>query len=117
MGTAVMSRKNKQNTRGAAIVQAIMGEYQPQTQEEMQDAIRDVFGPMFEAMLQEEMDSHLGYGSNGRGEKTTTNRHNGYSHKSVNSVYGKLDVSVPRNRDGSFEPKAIPKRTKDVSGM
>ena len=74
MGTALMARRNKQNTRGAAIAQAIMEEYQPQTREEMQDAIKDIFGPMFESMLQGEMDSHLGYGSNERGEKNTTNR-------------------------------------------
>ena len=117
MGTALMARKNSQNTRGAAIAKAIMEEYQPQTREEMQDAIKDVFGPMFEAMLQGEMDSHLGYGRNERGEKETANRPNGYSHKSVNSAYGKLDVAVPRDRDGSFEPKAIPKRTKNVSGI
>lgn len=117
MGTALMARRNRQNTKGAAIAQAIMEEYQPQTREEMQDAIKDIFGPMFEAMLQGEMDSHLGYGNNERGEKNTTNRRNGYSHKSVNSTYGKLDVSVPRDRDSSFEPKAIPKRTKDVSGI
>ena len=50
---------------------------------------------MFESMLQGEMDSH----------------------KAVNTAYGKLGVSVPRYREGSFEPKAIPKRTKDVSGI
>lgn len=117
MGTAVMARRNKQNTRGAAIAKAIMEEYQPQTREEMQDAIKDIFGPMFEAMLQGGMDSHLGYGSNERGEKNTANRRNGYSHKSVNTAYGKMDVSVPRDRDGSFEPKAVPKRAKDISGI
>lgn len=117
MGTALMARRSKQNTRGAAIAQTIMEEYQPQTREEMQDAIKDIFGPMFESMLQGEMDSHLGYGSNERGEKNTTNRRNGYSHKSVNTAYGKMDVSVPRDREGSFKPKAIPKRTKDVSGI
>ena len=117
MGTAFMARRNRQNTKGAAIAQAIMEEYQPQTREEMQDAIKDIFGPMFEVMLQGEMDSHLGYGNNERGEKNTTNRRNGYSHKSVNTAYGKMDVSVPRDREGSFKPKAIPKRTKDVSGI
>ena len=70
MGTALMARRNRQNTKGAAIAQTIMEEYQPQTREEMQDAIRDIFGPMFEAMLQGEMDSHLGYGNNESGEKT-----------------------------------------------
>jgi len=53
--------------------------------EEMQDALRDIFGPMFEAMLQGEMDSHLGYGSNDRGAKNTSNRRNGYTEKSVKS--------------------------------
>ena len=72
-----------------------MEEYQPQTREEMQDAIKDVFGPMFEAMLQGEMDSHLRYGRNERREKETTNKRNGYSHKSVNSAYGKLDACSP----------------------
>lgn len=72
---------------------------------------------MFEAMLQGEMDSHLGYGRNERGEKETTNRRNGYSHKCVNFAYGKLDVAVPRDRDGSFEPKTIPTRTKTSVGL
>ncbi len=63
-------------------------------------------------MLQGEMDSHLGYGRKVRGEKEPANRRNGYSHKSVNSAYGKPDDAVPRDRDGSFEPKAIPKRLK-----
>lgn len=69
MGTALMARRNRQNTKGAAIAQAIMEEYQPQTREEMQDAIKDIFGPMFEAMLQGEMDSHLGDMETTSGEK------------------------------------------------
>ena len=117
MGTALMARKNSQNTRGAATAKDVMQEYQLQTREEMQDAIKDVFGPMFEAMLQGEMDSHLGYGRNKREEKETADRRNGYSHKSVNTAYGKLDAAVPKDRDGSFEPEAIPKRTKNVSGI
>lgn len=47
----------------------------------MQDALKDIFGPMFEAMLQGEMNSHLGYSNNERGEKDTVNRRNGYTKK------------------------------------
>ena len=47
----------------------------------MQEALKDIFGPMFDAMLQGEMNSHLGYPNNGRGEKETVNRRNGYSKK------------------------------------
>lgn len=117
MATTPMPQKNKQLTKGAIIAQAIMDEYQPQTKEDIHDAIKDIFGPMFEALLQGEMDAHLGYSSNARGEKNTTDRRNGYSHKSVNTSFGQLDISVPRDRDGSFEPQVITKRTKDLSGI
>lgn len=46
-------RKTKRNNASMAIAQAIINEYQPQNAEEMQDALKDIFGPMFEAMLQE----------------------------------------------------------------
>ena len=79
-------RKNR-NTKGAAIAQAILEQYQPQTREEMQDAIRDIFGPMFEAMFQGEIDSHFGYEANDHGYKETINRRNGYTHKKVNTAF------------------------------
>jgi transposase-like protein len=110
-------RKNKRNDTRRAIAQAIIDQYQPTNAEEMQDALKDIFGPMFEAMLQGEMDSHLGYDSNDHGYKDTTNRRNGYSHKTVKTTYGDVEVNVPRDREASFEPQAIPKRTRDVSGI
>lgn len=118
MNNALMARRNdKRSKAGRAIAQAIIDEYQPMNVDEMQDAIRDVFGPMFEAMLQGEMDSHLGYKSNDHGEKSTTNRRNGYGTKSLNTSMGEVEISTPRDRDGTFEPQLIPKRTKDVSGI
>ena len=83
----------------------------------MQDALRDVFGPMFEAMLQGEMDNHLGYEANDHGSKRTDNRRNGYSKKTVRTSYGEIPVSVPRDRESTFEPQVIPKRVKDISGI
>lgn len=83
----------------------------------MQDAIKEIFGPMFKAMLQGEMDSHLGYESNDHGPKNTDNRHNGYTSRTIKSSYGEIPVEVPRDRDSSSEHRAIPKRTRDVSGI
>lgn len=118
MSTELMApRKNKRSNASMAIAQAIINEYQPQNAEEMQDALKDIFGPMFEAMLQGEMDSHLGYESNDHGPKSTSNRRNGYINKTVKSTYGDIPVEVPRDRDASFEPQAIPKHTRDVSGI
>lgn len=53
-------RKNKGNEKGQAIVKLIMEQHQPQNKDEMQETIKDVFGPMLEVMLQDEMDN-LGY--------------------------------------------------------
>ncbi len=81
----------------------------------MQDALEDIFGSMFEAMLQGEMNNHLGYESNDHGIKTTDNRRNGYTNKKIKTSAGEVDIKVPRDRDSSFETQLIPKRQKDVS--
>lgn len=117
MSTALMARKQKRDPKTVAIAKAILEQYDCKNVEDMQDAIKDIFGPMFESMLQGEMDSHLGYGSNDHGPKSTENRRNGYSNKTLKSTYGDIPIEVPRDRDASFEPQAIPKRARDVSGI
>ena len=109
-----MRSKNKSKNE---LVQAILDVYQPETAKDVQDALKDVFGPMFEAMLQGEMNSHLGYENNDKGEKTTNNRRNGYISKNVKTGMGEMAIDVPRDRDGSFEPQIIPKWTKDISDI
>ena len=76
-----MTRKKKELSSNRQLAQAIIAQYQPQSVEDMQDALKDIFGPMFEAMLQGEMNSHLGYSSNERREKDSANRRNGYTKK------------------------------------
>lgn len=110
-------KKSKRSNASMAIAKAIIDEYQPKTAEEMQSALKDIFGPMFEAMLQGEIDSHLGYEAHDHGFKNTENRRNGYIHKNVKTTYGDIPVDVPRDRESTFEPQAIPKRTRDVSGI
>ena len=113
-----MGRKKNEGGEGSrAIAKAILEEYQPRSVEEMQEALREIFGPMFEAMLQGEMDGHLGYKSNDRGAKASPNRRNGYTDKTVKTSMGDIGVRTPRDREGSFKPEIIPKRTKDVSGI
>ena len=78
MNTLTMTRKKKELAPNRQLAQAIIDQYQPQSVEDMQDALKDIFGPMFEAMLQGEMNSQLGYSNNERGEKDSANRRNGY---------------------------------------
>jgi len=52
MGTELMApRENKRSKASMAIAKAIIDEYQPTNAGEMQDALKNIFGPVFEAML------------------------------------------------------------------
>ena len=109
-----MSKKNrKENT----IVKQILDEFNPKSVEDVQDALKEVFGPLFEAMLQGEMNNHLGYENNNKDFKETNNRRNGYGSKTLKTTMGDVEIDVPRDRDASFEPEIIPKRTSDVSAI
>lgn len=111
-----MARK-KRDPKKAALAKAILEAYQPETAEDMNNALKDLFGPMFEAMLKGEMNHHLGYDSNDKGPKKDDNRRNGYGTKTLKTSQGEVEIEVPRDRDGSFEPQVIPKRRKDVSAI
>ena len=73
-----MAKKIQRDPKSVALAQAILEQYQPETKEDVQDAMKDIFGPIFEAMLQGEMNAHLGYHSNNHDYKETQNRRNGY---------------------------------------
>lgn len=109
-----MARK-KRDPKSIALAQAILEQYQPESVEDMNDALKDIFGPMFETLLQGEMNHHLGYQNNDKRAKKEDNRRNGYGSKTLKTTYGEVDIETPRDRDGTFEPQIIPKRKKDVS--
>lgn len=91
------------------IARAILEEFGAETAGEAQEALRQILGPTIEAMLRAELDAHLGYASNDKSPKATADRRNGYTPKRVRTSAGELEISVPRDRDGSFEPVAVPK--------
>lgn len=104
--------RNKRDPKKVALAQAIIDAYNPNSVEDMNDALKDLFGPLFESMLQGEMNNHLGYESNDKGIKQTENRRNGYTKKTLKTSHGEVEIESPRDRDGSFEPVLVPKRKK-----
>ncbi|MCK9191731.1 MAG: transposase, partial [Sphaerochaetaceae bacterium] len=107
----------KQKTIEEQLANELIAKYKPETVGDMEDALKSVFGPMFEAMLKGEMTNHLGFESNDHNNnKTTNNRRNGYINKSVKTKSGEVKIKVPRDRDASFEPQLIEKRKSNVSG-
>lgn len=107
----------KRDPKTVTLAQQIIDTYNPQSAQDMDEALKDIFGPLFESMLQGEMNNHLGYASNSKEEKKTLNRRNGYSPKKIKTSRGELDINIPRDREASFEPQIIPKRTRDVSDI
>ena len=59
MNTLSMARKKKELTPNQQLARAILDQYQPKSVEDMQNALKDIFGPMFEAMLQGEMNGFV----------------------------------------------------------
>ena len=102
----------KRDPKKVALAQAILEAYQPNSVEDMQNALKDIFCPMFEAMLKGEMDNHLGYNSNDKNPKENDNRRNVYGKKTLKTTQGEVEIEVPRDRDGSFEPTIVLKDKK-----
>ena len=63
-------------------------------------------------MLNAEMDAHLGYDKNSSESKDASNRRNGYGEKKIQGSFGETTISVPRDREGSFEPVVVKKASK-----
>ena len=68
-----------------------------------------------EKILEGELDAHLGYEKHQK--KQDANARNGYSKKTIKTDYGTTEISVPRDRDASFEPALIPKRKGMAEGI
>ena len=72
---------------------------------------------LIERAMQAEMTDQLGYDKNEQGEKPSSNRRNGSSKKTLRSDQGPLEIEVPRDREGGFEPEIIPKHQREFKGF
>jgi len=91
--------------------------YQPTSVLEVQDILKSIFAPIMEDMLKGELDAHLGYQKHDQSAKPTQNRRNGSYPKTVRSKAGELELAIPRDRDGAFEPALIAKGNRDISAI
>src|SRR5665648_511837 len=64
---------------------------------------------VLETALEEEITDHLGYDHGDRDAKTGTNERNGSRAKTVLTEIGPVELDVPRDRDGTFDPKIVKK--------
>ena len=97
------------------IIQQLLQEYDIETAEDIQDALKDLLGGTIKEMMEAEMDDHLGYQKSERSD--SDDYRNGYKSKRVNSSYGSMDIDVPQDRKSTFEPQIVKKRQKDISDI
>lgn len=96
-----------------SIIQQLLQEYDIQSAEDIQEALKDLLGGTIKEMMEAEMDEHLGYQKSQRSD--SDDYRNGYKSKRVNSSYGTMDIQVPQDRKSTFEPQVVRKRQKDIS--
>ena len=86
------------------------------TYEDVQALFRDFVAMTLEGGLEAELDEELGYSKYDYRNKETDNSRNGYSKKTVKSSLGDIELSIPRDRKGEFEPQLVKKNQTTLSG-
>lgn len=109
--------KEKRDPRKSELMKQMIEMYHPETMADIQNMLKDMFADTMKDMLQAELDTELGYRKHDQNPKETANRRNGSYTKTVQSSLGESELAVPRDRDGTYEPKLVPPGTKDVSGL
>ena len=89
------------------------------TSKDVSNALNNIQERILQSMLDGELTHHLEYEKNSKEEKKTENRRNGYSskNKKIRTNNGEITVSMPRDRDGSFEPTIIGKRQRILNDI
>ena len=85
---------------------------------EIMTAMKEMFRDVVQTVMEVEMDEELGRERCQRSETSSApNYRNGYTKKTVKTQLGEVDIRVPRDRNGSFEPKIIGKYNRNADGM
>jgi putative transposase len=79
--------------------------------------LTDLTKTVLETALEAELDEHLGYPKHAVEGRNSGNSRNGSRAKTVLTEVGEVELEVPRDRDGSFEPKIVRKRQRRMSGV
>lgn len=79
--------------------------------------LKDLLGDTLQGMLEAEMDEKLGYSKYDYQNKQTDDSRNGYSKKTVTSSLGEIDLDIPRDRKGEFEPQIVRKNHTKLTSL
>ena len=112
-----MTRRNRspeENERRAKIRELLLSS-NISSMDDIQDLFKETIAEFMESGLEAELDDELGYGRYDYRNKDTDNSRNGHSSKTLRTSYGDVEVAVPRDRKGEFEPQLLKKNQTSVS--
>ena len=112
-----MARQRKLSPERKEFINSLLEHYQPKDAQDVQDMLKDLLGDTLQGMLEAEMDQSLGYSKYDYRNKETDNSRNGYSKKTVVSSMGDIDLDIPRDRNGEFQPQIVKKNQTDISNI
>lgn len=112
-----MARQRKMTPERRAFINSLLEHYQPNDARDVQEMLKDLLGDTLQGMLEAEMDETLGYSKYDYQNKQTDDSRNGYSKKTVTSSMGPIDLDIPRDRKGEFEPQVVKKNQTDISDI
>ena len=113
--------KRKSDSPQKAALREMMSNYLKENDVHIKDGsdvnsiMRDMMSIILEGTLDAEMDEELGYSKYDYRNKDTENSRNGYSKKTMHTSYGDMDINVPRDRKGEFEPQVVKKYQNTVT--
>lgn len=87
------------------------------TTSEVLTSLKEMFREVLQESLEVELEEKLGYTKYDVSSKSTGNSRNGYSKKTVKSELGNIELNIPRDRAGEYEPIIIAKHERNVTGI
>lgn len=95
----------------------MMDEFGVKTMEDVHAFVKMLTADTIQAALDAELEGELGYSKYDYKNKSTGNSRNGYSSKTVQGSFGEMEIDLPRDRNGEFEPQLVKKHQTDVSDI
>ena len=111
------SRKNRSPEEHArrAKIRELLQESNISSMEDIQNLFKETIAEFMENGLDAELDDELGYSKYDYKNKETENSRNGHSSKTLRTSFGDVEVAVPRDRKGEFDPQLLKKNQTSIS--
>jgi len=114
MEVLIMARKTltPEEKHRKELIKELLKETPLKNGQDLNNIMKEFIAEIVNGSLEGELEDDLGYGKYDLTNKETDNSRNGYGDKTLRTSYGDVDVKIPRDRNGEFEPKLIGKHKK-----